>query len=260
MEVNEFVVADPSCYAPRLGGSTAQSLFSAAEFALIKHVSLFESFVQCWALNYLLAKLEAKEPWSPAEQRLARRFWPIPNDAGAPSQPTILSAMPFAQTWLRQSSHVFRDRVASDQTGLVNPLNALDVLAFWRAYRNVAIHRGGVVSARFLGRYYAIWERYRVEFPGLSQLRKGEQLRFSEELLVAVCTTQHKSASVLNEKLREMSGERRGTSARVRQGFKVAAGDSDRMLLPGDHHYSVAWTTDSIFREAIYDQINFGAA
>src|SRR5690606_26292245 len=69
---------------------------------LLRLVSLFESFLQCWALNYLLDKLERGVLWTNEDRILALKLSPVHSIEPEPSGAFILRCLPDLQTLLRK--------------------------------------------------------------------------------------------------------------------------------------------------------------
>lgn len=63
----------------------------------------FEAFLNCWLLNYLLAKLERNHPWTQAERELATRLSPVHGKGMALHVPQILSDQA-CRTWHKPSA------------------------------------------------------------------------------------------------------------------------------------------------------------
>lgn len=53
------------------------SIRAITEHLIIKYGALFESFAQCWALNFLLARLESGASLTQKERKLGQKFAPI---------------------------------------------------------------------------------------------------------------------------------------------------------------------------------------
>ena len=88
----------------------ATSLYAVREAAVITWSSTFETFCQCWALNMLLARLEAGETLSKREQALAHELSPIHHSPGRPTPgvPSILRCFEFARDGLAALPHINR--------------------------------------------------------------------------------------------------------------------------------------------------------
>ncbi len=82
-------------------------LYSVRELAVVRVASAFETFVQCWALNMLLASLERRGEWTSAELDLARQLSPVhSHKRPAPGVPGILRCYSSVATALEKLPHV----------------------------------------------------------------------------------------------------------------------------------------------------------
>jgi hypothetical protein len=84
--------------------SLQQSIASLTEYATVSYCGLFETYIQCWALNFLLAELENGKGWTVEERALAQKFSPLVS-THLPSFYDVC-ALPIEQT-LRTVPHVF---------------------------------------------------------------------------------------------------------------------------------------------------------
>jgi len=228
--------------------------FAVTEHSLVKYSALFETYIQCWALNYLLAKLEAGEDWTGAERSLAERFWPRSKDHQLPTLPHMLNSIPSLQDWLAALPHVTTD-LATHQAVMapVSPtLNALSLVRFWRGYRNLVMHRGGVVSKGFLASYGAFFEEFAATFKYVKTLKLGDTVDFSDGVVVAIASVQNKAARFLDDQLARMSRDRRGhvfapANRRPFVAAEAAAEPWRTLLLDGDHDRSLQFVRDTSF-------------
>ena len=247
---------EPSVNAAVTQLSTALEAF--AEIALLKLSSLFETFIQCWALNFLLGKLETGDAWTIAERRLAQRFWPLGSSGTIPSFPQILHAIPSVQEWLTCLPHITRRLTGEDvDEPIDSTLTALSVLLFWRAYRNLVVHSQGRVSNAFLRRHGVVAESLRRYFPHVPELRSGRRLIYTRPVVVAAATTHYKAAVFLSEQLVTLSGNRRGHGVVLTELVGPISEDEERQKTPplltaGDHEASVRWLTDTVYREQVH--------
>lgn len=246
-----------------LGRLLDKVFFAITEHSLVKYSALFETYIQCWALNYLLAKLESAQEWTIAERSLAERFWPTAKDHQLPTLPHVLDSIPQVQTWLAALPHITTDPVSHQRvTTPVSPnLNALSLVRFWRAYRNLVMHRGGVVSKGFLSRYGAFFTEFAANFKYVKPLRLGETVDLSDGLAVAVASVQNKAARFLDDQLAVISGERRGhlfapAGRRPFAPAEAAAEPWRTLLMEGDHERSLQFIRDTSFANETLAAIN----
>ncbi|HYR28961.1 MAG TPA: hypothetical protein VEU30_10885 [Thermoanaerobaculia bacterium] len=91
-----------------LAADTLAAFWLATEQAVISLTTLFETHVQCWTLNYLLALLESGG-WSTAEAKLARRFSRVLFGTFTPNFPAILKDLPILAHILSEVPHARLD-------------------------------------------------------------------------------------------------------------------------------------------------------
>lgn len=236
------------------------SLNTVRESAVVKIASHFELFGQCWALNMLLALLEAGGHWSASHQSLARELSPIHTpDRFPPGIPAILKAFPAERDELGQLSHIKTDPLSGadlDEPGTVK-LNALAVILFWRDFRNLVVHRGGLISREFATEHGAVFEALRQPYEKfLRPLEPSTRLQLPDVVFYAMISTHHRAAKWLNRHLQQISGGRRGTIHLPESGLEepVVFDPAVRalpMLLEGDHSDSLRWIRDACFREQL---------
>lgn len=236
-----------------LPGLYRETYFVAAENALLKHISVFETFVQCWALNYLLAKLERESGsrWTSLERKLALACWPIPKESSTPSIPKIAQCLPEVEATLKATPHVFTDRETGESvTSPIHPaLNAWTVTSFWRSYRNLVVHQGAMVSRRFLVKHSPFYDPFKAHFEYVKPLQVGRQLELSDGLLVAVGTTHLKAALTLNLMLASLSSSSRGVPIELDRIDLSKNGAA--LLQPGDHDCSLQWACNVDYRTSL---------
>lgn len=229
--------------------SGLQDLYQAG---VVKVASLFESFALCWALNSLLARLERGERWSQEEQRLCDRLSPIVSDR-TPNWFQIMRAFPTIAEELRELPHVYLDKrtKAEVKAPVSAVLNAGSVIKFWREYRNLVVHRDGIVSTAFHDEFVDLYDELVEPFgPGTPTLSPRKPLTFSDSLVRAMATTHYFVASHLASRLKEFSNGRRGhlnaPGPEVELlGTKLAT--PKQLLIAGDHDMSLRWTRDIDF-------------
>ncbi len=231
----------------------AQSAYlESIEHSIIAYTAMFEVHVQCWALNYLLSKLEAGDAWSAHEAKLSRRFARVQFGQHAPNFPAIRDAIGFLGMSLANLGHV---QVADPSSGprrlpLSDELNALRTIEFWREYRNLLVHSSGLASHRFFNDNRRYVEALRAYFPALPTLVEGRHLNLRDDVFRMIAHAHFDIARTMNEWLEDTSKGYRGASA-------VEAPDSERhparakMLRDGDHAESLRWVSESSFRAEI---------
>lgn len=238
----------------------ATSEAAMVEYTLLKYASLFETYLQCWTLNYLLAKLETDIEWSPAERRLALRFAPIHQERTLPTVPQIIQAVPEIHTWLSRLPHIRNH----PHTGVpvhapVAPLlTALNTILFWRAFRNLVIHRGGIVSAGFFNRNQTFFQEFARWFKYVRRLKIGARVEMTRGLFVTVSVTHYLAALYLSDRLEEVSMGRRGhpNAPGPKLPWIHPLTPVPKLLLEGDHGRSLEWTVNPEFRRAVTTELN----
>jgi hypothetical protein len=230
-------------------GDALQALY---QLVVVKVASLLEAFAQCWALNSLLTRLERNEDWSEEEQRLADQFSPILSER-IPGWRQIMRTFPTIADELRSLPHIYLDKKTKNEVNapVSNALNAASVIEFWREYRNLVVHRGGIVSATFHERYACLYEELVEPLgPDTPKLAPLRPLTFSDALARAMATTHYYVACRLGERLAEFSDGRRGHLNAPGPEVKLLGttlANPKPLLIAGDHEASFKWTADLEF-------------
>jgi len=247
---------------PRIGDfqrSLESSRSSITEYAIVSYFGVFETYMRCWALNFLLAKLENEDkgigdPWTPAERNLANSFsplkkGPIPNFVG------IYKAIPVVESNLRQLPHIFFDPKNGKlvETPITSQLTAFQTIEFWREWRNLLVHSSGIVNAAFYNKHKDFWRDFKSVFPAMSDFEKGRRLILNDWTFRAMTTVHHRAAKSLRNILVEISHERRGHAhapgpEKKKYGPEDIPGHLPGLLIPEDHDYSYKWATDEKFQ------------
>ncbi len=211
--------------------------------ALVAYAAMFETYVLCWSLNYLLAHLESGLVLDPKATLLAETFAGKPNHLKAPD---AFRAFPSIRAGLASIPHVFVDPKTDKpaEEPLDSELNALSVVTFWRAYRNNVVHGNSLVTESFAQRYGKLWERLRSPYGrSLVAMRTGERLQFNDNVIRATFTVHYRAAYWMIEQLVNLSNGRRGhVLAPNAPDVNAVVGPfftPERLLLPGDHQPSV---------------------
>ncbi len=235
------------------------ALYDIREMTIVRLSSLFEAYAQCWAMNYLVAVLEAGKSWSSKESELAQSFHPVHGGGHLPSWPQITKAIPMLKEGLQQIPHRFNHPT----TGVLlssptsTELNAFTVIQFWRAFRNLSIHTSRLVTRRFFDRYDAFFARMMADLSHLDRLEPGKLMPLHDDMFSAMAAVQYRAALWMNEKLVEMSKQRRGhpeaphpvTTTRFDPNTAAPP-----LFVEGDHAASFRWTVEPAFREQLSSQ------
>jgi len=226
------------------------ALHRVRETSIIAYAGLFELFVQCWALNVLLARLEtgARRALTNAEEEMAMLLSPLHNKGRLPTWPDIVRAFPEVQAGLGALPHVFTDlKTGAPVVVPTEPeLNCLRTLIFWRRFRNMVIHADGHVSEAFVAREGAFYERMCRPFVGVGRLAAGRRVKMWDALVMAVGTTHYRAAVWMRDWLIRMSDERRGhldaPAPFKREGVYLDSYvPGPALLVDGDHEPSFVW-------------------
>ena len=231
-----------------------EALYDVRESAIVKFASLFESFAQCWALNFLLSKLENGTGWTPDERKLAENFSPVHGKYNAPGWPIITQRIPDLRSGLSVLPHINKDSVSgADITMPVTlDLNAFRTIKFWRDFRNIVVHSSGLITSTFRDENGAFFEQLRAPYMGhMPPLELGKRLKFFDTMFPAMATAHHKAALWMNNWLEKESRQRRGhpeaPDSKTTDYFDEIIFPKPLLVL-GDHSESYQWATDSTYR------------
>lgn len=228
----------------------ATSLYAIREYAVVRYSALFESYVQCWALNMLLAQQERGQNLSDDQVKLSIDFSPVGKQyVVTPGVPAILRAFPEARDALEKLPHISTDPKTKEPVEVPsNPkLNSLRTLMFWRDFRNHVIHRGSRISTGFAKAHYDFFELLRQPYAEiLRPLKLGNLLQLPDAVFYAMATTHRKASGMLNEQLRALSNARRGVIFLPEESKPEPTVFSNsfnprRLLIDGDHQPSLAF-------------------
>jgi hypothetical protein len=219
------------------------------ENTVISSYALFERYVNCWLLNYLLLKLESGLNWDPLEIGFAKQISPIHGSKSSPNLARMMSAVPALRNALCNLNHDGTE--ISPEITAGTQFTAFDSISFWRHYRNCSVHNGGFCTPRFFAQQKQYWlhclRRYtRDEF------KSRKPLPLSSELLIHCRITVYRAARALELGLETMSGGRRGhpwAPAPRPTEQSIPPNDSSPLLMAGDHELSLRWHADEEFRE-----------
>jgi hypothetical protein len=251
--------ASPSI--PDFVSDLSLALYDIRRQTILWHASLFETFAQCWALNYLLSVLEDGNEngreWSRAERGLAEAFSPEHGADELPSLPRILRCCPFLEAGLA-AIPAFVTTAASDdeeEAPVSVDVNALQAVRSWRAVRNLIVHRGGIVSSRFLTRHGQFFAWLRSHYSYMQPLEVGSGVLFYDDVVRSVFAVHFRAARWMSDLLERRSACRRGHPHAPGPKpdvlfFPGQPPPSPAMVLPGDHAPSLSWATSMSFRTA----------
>jgi len=222
---------------------------------LLLHVSLFESYLQCWTLNYLLAKLENATLWTNEDRFLATKLSPVHSSGSGPGLSTVLRCIPELRSGLRGIPPYFRAPSTGQLlTAPTDPkVNALDTVQFWIDLRNVLVHSDGLPSPSFCTRHESFWKAAYQGLPYVDALIPFRHLKIPVPLLMIATLAFYRAALWMSDFLEVLSFQRRGhpfaPSPKPPGRWAVVPQRPPAMLLPGDHSSSYSWASDDSFRE-----------
>ena len=227
------------------------------EGVVIKCIALFESYFQCWTLNYLLAKLERQELWSNEERLLATRLSPVHGHGAVPGLSMMLRCVPEARRGLRLLPPFFTRPLAGGQMAIADPpaLNALAALEFWAGVRNRLVHRSGWISSSFWKQHGKFWSLLLGRYEHIPALKHGRRISLFHEVVVDVQRTTYRCALWLSDYLEAFSAGKRGhmfAPGPRQEGplpEELVRAPSPPLLLDGDYTPSYRWVTDENFRQ-----------
>lgn len=241
-----------------IASDLAPALYAVRESTLVRWSSIFETFVQCWALNMLLAVLENGQTMSRHQLRIARWLSPVHTPrTPPPSVPRILDAFPDVAKILDQLPHITTD---PSSRALVNvpvhsELTALRVILFWREFRNLLVHRNGRLPAAFCERWRCLFDELRRPYAEFMRpLEPTHRVQLPSMIVPAYATTHNKVAKRMNEILTSSASERRGRVVPAGEEEPVVLDLMLRpppMLMDGDHPQSLEWERDEALRDRV---------
>lgn len=217
--------------------------------ALAFTFSLFEAYVNCWLLNYLLYKLETEQEWSKIEREFAKQVSPVHGSKTTPNLAKIIPSIPALKNALASLSHDGIELFAGEQSAV--EFTCFDAIKFWRQYRNCLVHNGGFCTPKFFEQQEQYWLKCMQPF-ARDKFEERKPLPLSTELLQNCRVTIYKSARALEKSLEEMSEGKRGQpwAPEPRPAEDTLPPNaSPAMLLDGDHSLSLKWHKNENYRQ-----------
>lgn len=212
---------------------------------LIRSVTNFESYVNCWTLNNILSKLECGEPLQKGEISFAQTVSPVHGGGVPQGIGSTISKIVDVASYLNAAASEIND---SDESG---NHTYLDHIYFWIHYRNCIIHNGGLCTPRAFNRHVVFWNACMGEFVR-DKFVERYPLTLSFELLDRCRFSLYKAAELLEKSLRKASNGTRGhpwAPGPPPETLAIPPENPPEMLVDGDHHLSLRWHTDAQFRE-----------
>ena len=233
----------------------AEGIVSAVRSStLTTEVALFESYLQCWSLNYLLDKLEKTETWTNEERYIASKLSPLHSAEPEPSAAFILRCLPTLQAFLRSVPAFFHDKTGAAIEKPDPPeFNGLTVVKFWIALRNTLVHHNGWVSSAFASKYAHVWELQFQSMSHIGTLKSGVRVNLYHEIVACCVRNLYRVSLALSDHLESLSKGRRGQpwAPEPREMHAPAKFTSPKprpLLIEGDHELSLKWASDEGFR------------
>ena len=232
-----------------------ESLYDLRRHTVIAYSAAFETFTQCWALNYLLSVLENGHAWNHRERSLAQAMSPEHGADALPTLHRILDCWSFLKDGLGTvPAFVTKDSTDSDDpVPISGDVNALEAIKTWRSVRNLIVHRGGIISLRFLDRHGPFFRWLRGHYPYMHPLEVGGGFLFYDDVVRAVFAVHYRAARWMSDLLEDVSSARRGhpQAPNPKPAVVFFPGQPPQapvLLLPGDHEPSYEWTHSMGFR------------
>jgi hypothetical protein len=219
----------------------------------ISSMTLFEGYMNCWLVNYLLAKLEADLPLNKAEREFARQISPVHGQGSPPNIAKILTSIPLIKECLGTSKDGNQSENGASSTCIKSwgqEFTLMDRIFFWLQHRNCIIHNGGICTPRFYDNYYSFWQCSMSDMHK-DDFKKRFPLTMSIELLHQCRFDTYKAARSLDRSLCQMSLSRRGHPWAPNPPPNediMPPKDAPELLLDGDHFISLKWHVDDDFR------------
>jgi len=221
---------------------------------LLNYVALFESYLQCWVLNYLLSKLEVGQLWTNEERLLATKLSPVHGTEVSPSTAFILRCLPNISQLLRKTPPFFRHPVTRLILERPEPVGVtcLAAIDFWIDLRNTIVHRAGWLTRKFIARHEMLWMELFGSEPHIPQPKYGRSVLLYHEMVTSAALTLYRAALALSNELESISQGRRGhpwaPSGRLENSEKQPPISAPSLLIDDDHENSVRWAREENFR------------
>lgn len=183
-----------------LAGDTILALYDIRETSVVRLASLFEAYSQCWALNFLAGRLEAGLGLTARERRLADAFNPLSGNRPAPGWPQIVEAFPALESELKSLPHLFHHPETREPMAqpFSENLNALTVIFFWRAYRNLSVHAGRLVTTKFYTKYRLFFSEMMRGLDHIERLERGRRLPLHDDMFASMAAVQFRCVMWMN--------------------------------------------------------------
>lgn len=216
------------------------------QMSCVRAMGIFESFLQSWFLNDVLADLEMNQEISEKRAELCERFNPLLFDK-VPSARAIINASDLGADFLSELSP-YKDGSKIDP----NIDNCKEHLNFWFEFRNLVIHRDGFCTSAFFDRFGKVYDMIRTKIKLGRGLQPKQPLPMDNQLYFAQSDTLRVICLKLNEKLKKKSLLRRGHPHAPGPEVKFIGNVySPPLLMEGDHVASVNYVKSDEYRNRI---------
>jgi len=240
-----------------LNKDLATSIYAVRENSIARYSSKFETFIQSWALNMLLAHAESGKDMPDELKKLTYDFSPFRQRFIIPTVPIIFDSFKTINSELEKLPHISTDPKTGEQVSepISTGLNAKSVILFWRDFRNSIVHQDGLVTYAFYEKYNKLFETLRLPYAEiLRPLEPGTRLQLPDIVFSAITTTHSKTAFWLNECLQAIS-ETRGQIQLDEANSQFSLSNSFMpLLVEGDHPISLRWIKDATWRNELLIQ------
>lgn len=223
--------------------------FQLKRSTVILQFTLFEQYLQCWLLNYLLTKLENHQSLQKNEELLCYQLSPFEQKELHKKQPNLAKIM-YEIPVLRETL-TSMDHNGKHKTDISN-FSCFDAIDFWRQYRNALVHNRGYCTPKLLEKQIHFWNNCMTQFTAKDKFVERESLPLSDELLRHCNAVIYQAARALENVLFTESKQRRGHPWAPNpkpEAEETPSEFAQRLLVEGDHITSYLWNYDENFRE-----------
>jgi hypothetical protein len=224
-----------------------QSLMSRG--SVVSNYTLFETYLQSWLLNYLLAKLENGHALSEKELNFSIQLSPIHGSKKSLNLAEMINGIELINKTLKNYDP---DGISwADSKFTTRSFSLYDSVKFWRQFRNAVVHARGFCPPKLFEQQQKYWNECMGKFKRDAFIERT-RLPLSQELLIHCQTCIYKSAKILDESLVSFSNGKRGhpfAPETPQTDSTFTPKFANKLLLNGDHAISLQWHTDSAFRD-----------
>lgn len=238
---------------PPIYSNTAHDLtvahFQLKRSTVILQFTLFEQYLQCWLLNYLLARLENGYEINKNEELISFQMSPFESPKIHKRQPNlakIIYEIPSIRDALKRLDH--NGKPGND----LLKFTCFDAINFWRQYRNALVHNRGYCTPKMYSSQRDYWSACMAQFDRKDKFSERAALPLSDELLRHCNSIIYQAAKALEDVMFVESNQKRGHPWAPNQRPAVEELPpqfAPPLLVEGDHSLSYRWHSDAEFRE-----------